>query len=65
MPSPSTRRKLRDQNNRLRQAILRIDANAVALGETEDGFVAIGYFVPIGPIHGALGSIGHGAAKSP
>lgn len=48
----------------LTEAILNIDANACALGTTEDGFVAVGYFVPIAPIHKALGVVGHSAPQN-
>lgn len=48
----------------LTEAVLAIDSAAIPLGSTEDGFVAVGYFVPIGPLHKALGVIGHSGAKN-
>lgn len=50
---------------RLREAILDIDAHAFPLAEDEDGWTIVGYFVPVGPIHRALGVIGHSAPKNP
>jgi len=46
---------------RLRAAILDIDAHATPLGEDDDGFVAGGYVVSVGALHRALGLVGHGA----
>lgn len=51
------------QCERLKAAILDIDAHAVALGEDKDGWTSIGYFVSIGALHRALGVAGHPAAK--
>jgi hypothetical protein len=55
--------RLLDKVAYLTEAILKIDSDAVALGETEDGIVAVGYYVPIWPIHKALGLVGHSAPK--
>lgn len=55
---------LRSRMVALQQAILDIDSHAVALGETEDGWSAIGYYIPLGPLHRALGVVGHSASKS-
>lgn len=48
----------------LTEAILKIDASAIPLAATEDDWVAVGYYVPIGPLHKALGVIGHSSAKN-
>jgi hypothetical protein len=54
---------LRSRVATLTQAILDIDAHAVALGEDKDGWASVGYFVSIGALHRALGLIGHPAPK--
>lgn len=54
---------LRDQNERLKAAILDIDAHATGLGGDEDGFITGGYIVSVGSLHRALGIIGHTAVK--
>lgn len=43
-------------------AILDIDAHAVPFGEDEDGWITR-YLLSTGPLHRALGVIGHGAPK--
>lgn len=48
----------------LTEAILAIDSAAIPLGATEDDFTAVGYYVPIGPLHQALGVIGHSGARN-
>lgn len=50
---------------RLRAAILDIDAHATPFGEDEHGFVDGGYLVTVGALHRALGLIGHTARKCP
>jgi len=47
--------------DRLRAAILDIDAHATPLGHDEDGFVTGGYLVSVGAMHRALG-VAQGAA---
>ena len=49
------------ENERLRDAILDIDAHAAPLGEDDDGFVAGGYVVSVGSLHRALALTGAGA----
>lgn len=56
-----TRDQLEAENERLRAAILDIDAHATALGEDEHGFVSGGYIISVGCLHRALGIIGHTA----
>lgn len=53
--------RLAAENQRLRDAILDIDAHATALGEDEAGFVTGGYIVTVGSLHRALGVVGHTA----
>ena len=53
----------REENQCLRDAILNIDAKAVALAATRDDWTAVGYYLPIGPLHRALGMVGHSAVK--
>lgn len=48
----------------LTEALLAIDSAAIPLGATADGFTAVGYYVPIGPLHKALGVIGHSGARN-
>jgi hypothetical protein len=48
----------------LTEAVLAIDSAALPLAGTEDGWVAVGYYVPIWPLHKALGVIGHSSAKN-
>ena len=48
---------------RLRDAILDIDAHATPLGEDDDGFVTGGYLISVGSLHRALGLVGHTAPK--
>lgn len=48
---------------RLRAAILDIDAHATPLGEDADGFVTGGYEVSVGSLHRALGVVGHSSPK--
>lgn len=52
-----------DHVDRLRAAILDIDAHATGLGEDENGFVAGGYVISIGSLHRALGIVGHPSRK--
>jgi hypothetical protein len=54
---------LEGERERLKAAILDIDAHATPLGEDDDGFVSIGYAVSVGSIHRALGLVGHTAPK--
>lgn len=54
---------LRSECDRLRAAILDIDAHATGIGEDEHGFVSKGYVVTIGALHRALGVVGHPAVK--
>jgi len=49
--------------DKLRAAILDIDAHATPLGRDEDGFVTTGYLVSVGSLHRALGLVGHSSAK--
>lgn len=51
------------ENERLRLAILDIDAHATPLGEDDDGFVSVGYAISVGCLHRALGLVGHSAPK--
>lgn len=46
---------------RLKAAILDIDAHATPLGEDADGFVTGGYLISVGCLHRALGIIGYTA----
>lgn len=46
----------------LRAHILNIDAHAVPYGEDDDGFITR-YLLSTGPLHQALGVIGHSAPK--
>lgn len=52
-----------DTIERLRAAILDIDAHATPYGEDSDGFVSGGYFITVGSLHRALGVVGHSTAK--
>lgn len=51
------------QEDRLRDAILDIDAHATPYGEDEDGYVNGGYLISVGSLHRALGVVGHSMAK--
>lgn len=46
---------------RLKAAILDIDAHATPLGEDDDGFITGGYTITVGSLHRALGVVGHGS----
>jgi len=53
--------RLTAENERLRAAILDIDAHATPFAEDADGFVTM-YVMSVGALHRALGIIGHSAA---
>lgn len=53
---------LKAENDRLRAAVLDIDAHATPYGEDEDGWTTH-YLMGTGALHRALGVIGHGAPK--
>ena len=54
---------LRIERDRLRAAILDIDAHATPMGSTDDGIVSGGYIISVGSLHRALGVVGHSAKK--
>ena len=56
-------RRLTRENERLRNAILDIDAHATGFGEDVDGFVDGGYLISVGSLHRALGVVGHTTRK--
>lgn len=47
-----------DASERLKAAILDIDAHATPMGEDDDGFVTGGYLISVGSLHRALALTG-------